>query len=43
LIEFGAALEYKGLEKAVEILEPLDMTPEIEANWKTLAKLALEQ
>ena len=43
LIEFGAALEYKGLEKAVQILEPLDMTPEIEANWKTLAKLALEQ
>lgn len=43
LIEFGAALEYKGLEKAVSILEPLDMTPEIEANWKTLAKLAVEQ
>ena len=43
LIEFGAALEYKGLEKAVEILEPLELTPEIEANWKTLAKLALEQ
>jgi intraflagellar transport protein 172 len=43
LIEFGAALEYKGLEKAVQILEPLDMTPEIEANWKTLAKLAVEQ
>ena len=43
LIEFGAALEYKGLDKAVQILEPLDMTPEIEANWKTLAKLAVEQ
>ena len=42
LIEFGAALEYKGLDKAVSILEPLDMTPEIEANWKTLAKLAVE-
>lgn len=23
LIEFGAALEYKGLDRAVEILEPL--------------------
>lgn len=43
LIEFGAALEYKGLDKAVQILEPLEMTPEIEANWKTLAKLAVEQ
>jgi len=43
LIEFGAALEYKGLDAAVEILEPLDLTPETEANWKTLAKLAMEQ
>jgi intraflagellar transport protein 172 len=43
LIEFGAALEYKGLEQAVEILEPLNLSPETEANWKTLAKLALEQ
>ena len=43
LIEFGAALEYKGLETAVEILEPLKLTPETEANWKTLAKLAMEQ
>jgi len=43
LIEFGAALEYKGLDKAVQILEPLDLTPETEANWKVLAKMALEQ
>jgi intraflagellar transport protein 172 len=43
LIEFGAALLYKGLEAAVDILEPLEITPETEANWKTLAKLALEQ
>ena len=42
MIEFGAALEYKGLDMAVEILEPLKLTPETEANWKTLAKLALE-
>jgi intraflagellar transport protein 172 len=27
----------------VEILEPLELTPETEANWKTLAKLAHEQ
>ena len=43
LIEFGAALEYKGLDKAIEILEPLELTSETEANWKTVAKLALEQ
>jgi intraflagellar transport protein 172 len=42
LIEFGAALEYKGLDRAVQILEPLDLTPETEANWKVLAKIALE-
>lgn len=27
----------------MDILEPLEITPETEANWKTLAKLALEQ
>lgn len=43
LIEFGAALQYKGLDHAVEILEPLELTSETEANWKTLAKLAHEQ
>jgi intraflagellar transport protein 172 len=42
LIEFGAALQYKGLDHAVKILEPLELTPETEANWKTLAKLATE-
>ena len=26
----------------MEILEPLELTPENEANWKALAKLALE-
>lgn len=42
LIEFGAALEYNSLEKAVEILEPLEITPETEANWKSLAKISIE-
>jgi hypothetical protein len=28
--------------RAVEILEPLELTPETEANWKTVAKMALE-
>ena len=43
LIEFGAALEYKSLESAVQILEPLEITPETEANWKSLSKIALEE
>lgn len=43
LIAFGAALEYKSLESAMEILEPLELTQENEANWKSLAKIALEQ
>lgn len=43
LIEFGSALQYDGLDRAVQILEPLELTPETEANWKTVAKLALEQ
>ena len=43
LIEFGSALQYNGLERAVQILEPLELTPETEANWKTVAKLALEK
>jgi intraflagellar transport protein 172 len=42
LIAFGAALEYKSLENAMEILEPLELTQENEANWKSLAKIALE-
>ena len=43
LIKFGSALQYEGLDAAVDILEELNLTPETEANWKTLAKLALEQ
>ena len=43
LIEFGAALEKRDLERAVTILEPQDLTPEVEANWKALANLALSQ
>lgn len=27
--------------RAVQILEPLESTPETEANWKSLAKMAL--
>ena len=43
LIEFGFAIESRDLEKAANILDPLDMNPETEANWKTLAKIALEE
>jgi intraflagellar transport protein 172 len=42
LIEFGFALEQQDLERAVAILEPLDNSPESEANWKALAKVALD-
>jgi intraflagellar transport protein 172 len=43
LIEFGFAIESRDLTKAMEILDPLEMTPENEANWKTLANVALEE
>lgn len=42
LIEFGFAVESQDLEKAANILDPLEMNAETEANWKTLATLALE-
>jgi len=48
MIEFGFAVENRELEKAASILDPyyflcrLELTPEIEANWRTLAKIALE-
>jgi len=43
LIEFGFAIESNDLEKAAQILDPLEMNPETEANWKTLSKIALEE
>lgn len=43
LIEFGFAIESSDLEKASNILDPLEMNADTEANWKTLAKLALEE
>lgn len=41
MIEFGFAVENRELENAASILDPLELTPEIEANWRTLAKIAL--
>eukprot|EP01022_Parablepharisma_sp_SALTPOND_P020315 TRINITY_DN365_c0_g1_i1.p1 TRINITY_DN365_c0_g1~~TRINITY_DN365_c0_g1_i1.p1 ORF type:complete len:1766 (-),score=259.62 TRINITY_DN365_c0_g1_i1:1103-6400(-) len=43
LIKFGMAVEKGELEKAADILEPLELSVETEANWKTLAKIALER
>jgi len=37
MIEFGFAVEQRELEKAASILDPLELTPEIEANWRSLA------
>lgn len=42
LIEFGFAIEARDLEKAAAILDGSEMTNETEANWKTLAKIAVE-
>jgi intraflagellar transport protein 172 len=43
LIEFGFAVESRDLEKAAAILDPLDMSPDTEANWKVLAQIALDE
>lgn len=42
LIEFGTAIDDGNYTRATAFLETLEMTPEIEAMWKTLSKLALE-
>mmetsp|Transcript_30644 Transcript_30644/g.27829 ORF Transcript_30644/g.27829 Transcript_30644/m.27829 type:complete len:722 (+) Transcript_30644:437-2602(+) len=42
-IEFGFAIEQRDLVKAMEILGPVEMNPETEANWRTLAKVALQE
>ncbi|KAH9546077.1 hypothetical protein CY35_12G077400 [Sphagnum magellanicum] len=42
LIEFGSALETFDYDHAIAILEPLQLTPEIEAMWKQLAEMALQ-
>ncbi len=44
LIEFGTAVEDGDFGRAVSFLESLDEeTPEAEAMWRTLARLALDQ
>ncbi|XP_066234732.1 intraflagellar transport protein 172 homolog isoform X2 [Saccopteryx leptura] len=43
LIEFGTAIDDGNYIRAVAFLETLEMSPEAEAMWKTLSKLALEE
>ncbi|XP_040920859.1 intraflagellar transport protein 172 homolog [Toxotes jaculatrix] len=42
LIEFGTAVDDGDYGRATAFLETLEMSPETEAMWKTLSKLALE-
>ena len=42
LIEFGSALEDRDYDKAITLLESLEMTPETEAMWKSLSNIALQ-
>ncbi|KAI9351150.1 hypothetical protein DFJ73DRAFT_789886 [Zopfochytrium polystomum] len=42
LIEFGTALDDHDYERAVALLESLELTPETEAMWKSLSVLALK-
>ncbi|GFH08380.1 WD_REPEATS_REGION domain-containing protein, partial [Haematococcus lacustris] len=38
---FGAAMGEQNFERAVRVLEPLELTPETEAQWMELSELAL--
>jgi len=42
LIAFGSAVERRNFGKAVDLLEQLELTPETEAMWQTLSKMALD-
>ncbi|KAI8804484.1 hypothetical protein BJ742DRAFT_824622 [Cladochytrium replicatum] len=42
LIEFGTALDDKDFERAITLLETLEITSETEAMWKSLGQLALQ-
>lgn len=41
-VEFGTALVDRDYARAVAFLENLEMTPETEANWKTLSQISLD-
>jgi intraflagellar transport protein 172 len=42
LIEFGSALEDKDYDRAINLLESLEMTPETEGMWTSLSNTALK-
>lgn len=42
LINFGSCLERRQYGRAIDILEELPLTPETEAMWRSLAKVALD-
>ena len=42
LIEFGSAIEEYDYDRAITLLESLEMTPETEGMWKTLCDTALK-
>lgn len=41
LIEFGTAIDDRDYARAMDILEPLEVTPEAEAMWQQLSEMAL--
>jgi hypothetical protein len=41
IVQFGAAMGEQNFERAVRVLEPLELTPETEAQWMELSELAL--
>ncbi|KAI9137410.1 hypothetical protein BKA69DRAFT_1032603 [Paraphysoderma sedebokerense] len=41
LIEFGTAMDDRDYQRAINLLETLEMTPETEAMWQTLSQCAL--
>ncbi|KAL2912183.1 hypothetical protein HK105_208316 [Polyrhizophydium stewartii] len=41
LIEFGSALDDRDYDRAITMLEMLEMTPETESMWKSLSNVAL--
>jgi len=42
LIEFGSSIDQRDYERAVFLLEQLELTPETEALWQTLSHFALQ-
>jgi intraflagellar transport protein 172 len=42
LIEFGTAMEDKDYDRAADFLESMHMSPEIEAMWKNLSELVMQ-